>query len=432
MVRVAVPLSLLLAGCLAACGIAQEGSLTPSQEPSSLAYRELVIDLDSDIFAVRQRATQRLLQGGEEAMTALLELAPAGSAEVHARALAILESWLLSERPKRVQLAANGLKRWSESAPAQLARQAEALLAQARSLREAKAIDRIRELGGRVENDGETGQLAIKIGAWNGTDQDFALIRELQLIGRLSLEESELSDSALKEIAGRAELKRLYLGGSRVTGAGLKELQGLTTLFHLSLKNLPVDDARFAQLPDFPNLRGLGLDGTRIGDNSLAVLKRYPKLEVLWLEGTQVTDAGLVELLPLRGLRTLYLANTQATGKGITALAQAPALRYLSLMGAKLQPGTCQYLGQIEQLETLGLDGSTITDEQLADLAPLMKLRVLWLSKTDLTDAAIEPLSKLTGLSKLYLTGTRLSSAGLGKLRQALPKCEVVFEEPEK
>jgi hypothetical protein len=430
MVRAVSLLSLFWVSCLVAS--AQESSLTPSQESPPSNYRGWVGDLDSNEFVVRQRATQRLLEGGEPAIEAILELAPLGSPEMHSRALAILESWLISDRPKRVRIASEGLERWARSAPTQLARQAEALLEHARAVREARAIERIRELGGRVEPDGETGRIAVKVGSWSGGAEDFASIRDLQSIARVSLEESELDDSALKYLRGRGELKRLYLGGSRITGIGFKELQGLESLTHLSLKNLPVDDARLKSLPDLPSLRGLGLDGTKIGDGALADLKRFPKLETLWLEGTQITDAGLAELQALADLRTLYLANTRATGAGLQALAKAPALRYLSLMGAQLKPETCQYLGQFQQLETLGLDSSTITDEQLSHLAPLTKLRVLWLSKTELTDAAIEPLSKLTGLSKVYLTGSRLSSAGLSRLRQRLPNCDVVFEEPEK
>jgi Leucine-rich repeat (LRR) protein len=101
-------------------------------------------------------------------------------------------------------------------------------------------------------------------------------------------------------------------------------------------------------------------------------------------------------------------------------------------MGAKLNRETCRFIGQLEQLETLGLDGSDIRDAQVGELASLKNLRILWLSKTELTDAAVEPLGKLTGLTKLYLSGSRLSSAGLKTLRQALPGCEVVFEEAEK
>ena len=48
------------------------------------------------------------------------------------------------------------------------------------------------------------------------------------------------------------------------------------------------------------------------------------------------------------------------------------------------------------------------------------------LTDAQVSDAALNDLITLTGLKQLVLSGTQVTDSGIGRLRQALPECEIV------
>lgn len=126
-------------------------------------------------------------------------------------------------------------------------------------------------------------------------------------------------------------------------------------------------------------IRIVDLNGLKVKDADIEPLKNLPHLEELRLEQSHVTDAGLAHLQVLKQLQILDL--------------------HKSLL---------------------------ITDKGIEALAPLSKLHKLELSYTRVTDGAVNALVTLKGLKTLHLSGTRITADGLKKIREGLPKCEVL------
>ena len=111
--------------------------------------------------------------------------------------------------------------------------------------------------------------------------------------GKLRKPEGELTEADL------AKFTSLLLDESQITDAGLKELA------------------------KFQNLTVLGLDDTKITDAGLKEVAKLQNLNLLSLERTQITDAGLKEVAKLQNLKKLYLPATQATKAGVAELKKA-------------------------------------------------------------------------------------------------------------
>jgi internalin A len=84
----------------------------------------------------------------------------------------------------------------------------------------------------------------------------------------------EVTDAALKELAGLRSLQALDLHDTRVTDAGLKELAGLKNLQALDLSQTEVTDAGLKELAGLKNLQSLHLDYTLVTDAGLKELQK--------------------------------------------------------------------------------------------------------------------------------------------------------------
>jgi hypothetical protein len=166
------------------------------------------------------------------------------------------------------------------------------------------------------------------------------------------------------------------MGGSAY--ANCEWVDGYYVIFH----GEKVTDATLERLKQFPQIKGLDLTGTRVTDAGLAHLKGFTQLLRLQLGKTAVTDAGLKHL------------------KGLTTL------------------------------EWLGLEGTSITDAGLDHLKGLKQLQSLDLRGSKITDAGLERLHGLSQLKSLSLGGTRVTDDGVGKLKKALPKCQINAAKP--
>lgn len=401
---------------------------------SAAEMRSLGRQLGNPSFRQRQRAFERLLSAGHEALPVLADAARSPDREVRSRALSILVA-LAASRTDAVATAAQTVLDELKSVENRgVSSDVSEALLQAQAGRTLRAIADIRAGGGVVtatQADEPTvdALLAVEIGArWKRGSAGLKPLSELSNVTWLSLEGAPVDDSALAFVGQLPRLEKLYLRQTRIRGPGLSHLSRLSSLTHLSLRELPIDDAALAALPDLPKLTDLGLDRTAITNDGLAELARFTSLDTLWLDNTQITDAGLAHLGKLKNLHTLYLTGTKTAGPGLANLKELASLRYLSLKEVELPPGSTRQLSQLTQLEILGLDHTNVSDQQLADLSPLTSLRTLWLSKTPVTDEGIEHLKQLKSLQRVYFHGSQVTAAGREALRKALPDCRV---EPE-
>jgi Leucine-rich repeat (LRR) protein len=398
------------------------------------AAAQLVFELGSRDFAVRQRALLALEQAGPEVIELLAVASTSDDVEVRARALKILLTHSLGPVGDARDQARAMLQRLTSATSPRVAQAAREMIFQVREVTVGRAVAELTRLGATVMpvQTGEPFTFNVQIRqTWTGGDEKLSLLESLEEVPWLSMENSPVTDAALVHVAklsrSPAGLTKLYLGSSGITGSGLANLAPLKKLQYLSLKQLPIDDTIIAKLPDFPALQYLGLDGTKVGDEGLKAVGRYLQLQVIWLDNTAVTDAGLVHLKSLTNLRTLYVPGTNTAGPGIAELRHLPNLTSISLKSSKLSPESLKHVAQLEQLESLGLDYTNVTDEQLSDLSGLSRLRILWLSNTRIGDAGAEHLKSLKSLQIVHLSDTQVTSEGATELQRALPACQVTM-----
>ena len=145
--------------------------------------------------------------------------------------------------------------------------------------------------------------------------------------------------------------------------------------------------------------------GADFSDEEMAYLKRLKNLTILYVGGTQITDAGLEHLEGLTQLTGLDLCDTEITDTGL------------------------EHIGGLTSLTELYLVDTKITDTGLGHLGGLTNLAMLELNDTQVTDAGLEYLKGLVSLGYLDLSGTQATPEGVKKLQEALPECEIVYDE---
>ena len=162
-------------------------------------------------------------------------------------------------------------------------------------------------------------------------------------------------------------------------------------------------------------VQALLLAGTRL--SNIAAFVNYPPLDSLDLRETKISD--LEPLTKFTSLRLLVLWKTQVSDLG--PLAGLTALQELDLM--ETQVSDLAPLADLTKLQLLDLMKTEVSD--LRPLAGLTALRSLFLMETQVSD--LGPLGNLTALRSLDVRATQASEGVVSELRDALPKCKVLF-----
>ncbi len=139
----------------------------------------------------------------------------------------------------------------------------------------------------------------------------------------------------------------------------------------------------------------------------------------------------------LQSVQHLKLADTPIGGDELACIAALPNLRHLILSKCTcVDFGRTRVtnlglapLGALTNLETLHFYDTPMSDTGLRHLEGLTKLQVLYVSGIQITDAGTKHFRNLTNLHFLNLRGTRVTPEGVEKLQEALPKCEIAYDE---
>jgi hypothetical protein len=151
-------------------------------------------------------------------------------------------------------------------------------------------------------------------------DRDLAVLQGLTHLKNLNLDNTEVTDEGMKDVAQAANLVSLSLTNTQVSDAGLAHLRPLTNLDDLRLDKLPITDAGLAHVGDFSRLRKLSLYQTHISDAGLTHLKSLSNLERLSLDETSIGDEGLRQLSSCFRLKYLSVWHTRVTPAGVQEL----------------------------------------------------------------------------------------------------------------
>jgi internalin A len=200
----------------------------------------------------------------------------------------------------------------------------------------------------------------------------------------------QITDEGASVVKNWKHLKRLNLRGTKITDSTLEFLAGVPTLEWLDVGWAQTTDTGFDHLAALTNLRSLTMGGNKLTDTALQFLRTMPQLEYLDISGQQRTDSGLWSLL--------------LTETGMQSIASATELRELRIGGTAVTTRGLEALQPLSKLERLDLQScKRLRDDAAGVLATFKQLRVL-----DLKDSG-------------------LSEAAVGKIRAALPECQVLY-----
>ena len=91
------------------------------------------------------------------------------------------------------------------------------------------------------------------------------------------------------------------------------------------MENTEITDDGLKDIAQLQNLVALELGGTKITDKGLSEVAELQNLKLLNLNGTKITDTGLKALVQLPNLESLFLLHTQITDEGAAVLTNANA-----------------------------------------------------------------------------------------------------------
>jgi hypothetical protein len=146
-------------------------------------------------------------------------------------------------------------------------------------------------------------------------------IGHLKNLKILILDKSDISDQALKQIAGLGDLQYLSAFLCGLNGTCIKDLRSLKKLHSLILPGNSLQEDELRYLPELPALEHLLLSHTNVTNKGLKYIAGCKNLIRLDLsKNPGVDDGGVQYLKQLTKMRTLSLDDTSLSCKGIAQL----------------------------------------------------------------------------------------------------------------
>lgn len=252
-------------------GRAQDQPLPVVESPGSEQIQQWVDELDSPRFAVRESATEKLIESSAEALGPVALAVQQGNLEVISRGIHILEEGALSGDPSAEDAASAALEQIAKSDSTAAARAFQVLQSLATE-RQARAFAALRSHGGSIEvsyfNVGlqQTGSMmTLHIGSqWSGDATTLKHLRWLIDVPRIVLEGEAITDDYLVQVAKHPNLTNLEIKRTRITDEGLASLAHLDQLHGLLLYYMPLTDNAIDQLAKVESLETAHLFGTDI------------------------------------------------------------------------------------------------------------------------------------------------------------------------
>lgn len=159
--------------------VGQDSPVRPVPSPAEID--DLIDELESPVFSVRQRATRRLIEAGPAALQPLAERTKSARLELSVRALAVFESCYVGKDKPAVLAAGEHLETFAESTRRELAEHARAVLTRHAARRVRLAVPEIRKRGGQIELDPPTGVPWLALDdRWKGGLVGLKFVRRLR------------------------------------------------------------------------------------------------------------------------------------------------------------------------------------------------------------------------------------------------------------
>lgn len=199
--------------------------------------------------------------------------------------------------------------------------------------------------------------------------------------------------------------------------------------------------------------RALSLQGRMLTDGSLGFLADMPPIMGVVIAAPKLTPACLAHLRQLRQLKYVILAAKHIDGSWLPAMRDLNQIQLIRITEGSIAPDAWAPLGELRHLSELKIT-IPVSTQCLQAISKLPKLTWVELEYCDIddamlahlklqaheglrlllvdnpiTDAGLAHLEGFKQLESLDLQGTDVTAAGVQKLKAALPKCTIFFEE---
>ena len=203
-------------------------TILPPARPAS----ELIVELESRSFAKRQRATRELYRSGADAAVLLGRAARGEKLEVAARAIGVLERMYTAQDLDVVAASELVLEGLAETGPRSVARRARKVLESHTDLRQRRAVEQVRRLGGIFKdaqdnvvdpnNSRMVGHpiVTLQLGkGWKGGDKGLKYVRRLtRLRSLLIIDGAKASDEQLASLTAAVPMLMVVRRGRALLG----------------------------------------------------------------------------------------------------------------------------------------------------------------------------------------------------------------------
>ncbi|MBD3675093.1 MAG: hypothetical protein HUJ26_16370 [Planctomycetaceae bacterium] len=248
------------------------------------------------------------------------------------------------------------------------------------------------------------------------------IVKRAPNLTEVSIDSEVISDRGIEQLASLSRLVSLLLHHApNVTNASMEAVGKMTQLRELYLEDTQLTDTGVRELLGFQNLRVLVLTGTRISDTGVSLLANLETIDVLCLDSTNITGQGLSDLPDTQGMM-LSMKHCPITDDSLKRYLQSHRkTRALSLGGSEITDDPIKLIGALQKLEFLDLNNTAVTNESIATISQLPELSELSLDNTGVTDEGMKHLLGHANLLVLELRGTAVSSDMAKQLKEQSP-----------
>ena len=242
-----------------------------SREISDKEIGTWIQALDADLYAERERATERLVAAGGRVIPAVLEAADEDNLEVATRVVFVLQQLALSSELETEISAHDALKQLAQDGNSSAHRSAKRSLEQLASFFQGRALDQLQRLGADVNLSvlATGGQQIETINSveisnrWKGNLNDLKHLEWFTSLSELRLAGSQVQDDWLEVVSTMKNLGRLRLKHTSITDDGLSHIQQLAPI-QLEIWYSELSDTCIENLAAFQGVRVIQLYGTQI------------------------------------------------------------------------------------------------------------------------------------------------------------------------
>jgi hypothetical protein len=190
-----------------------------------------------------------------------------------------------------------------------------------------------------------------------------------------------------------------------------------------------LENEDFQCLNVYTELQELVIRGQCSIDAAKATAIGCPKLKRLVLHGSTVALKDVQAFPELRDVELVMLIGDSIRNESLDGIESMPNLSTLIILRAKRLDETSLARLADCKLTTLRLGNCSLDGTELAFAEMMPRLEQLSLYNNPITDAAEPYLAACTGLKQLDLRKTYVTTDLVGRLRAALPECDIQYEE---